>query len=422
MRKFFTYHEEHPSDLIYGTMTVFSLLLVAFGFVCGHPLEIVRGVITICRTPAGLITDSIMIGGLGAAFVNAGLVTLISVLLLRVNKLAFSGISVACLFLMAGFSLFGKDILNIWPILFGSFLYARIKRERFARYLYTSLFATALSPVVTEFSIIADGHPQLQLILMLSIGILIGFVLPPLATYTLRIHQGYNLYNVGFAAGLVGMVIASLCKSMGYAFEAKEVWSSGNNILLGYFLGILFMLMIIAGYFYNGRSFNGWARLMRHSGRAMADFVVLDQYPVVLINMGIVGLMATAYVLLVGGALNGPTLGGIFTVCGFGAFGKHPKNIWAPVVGVALPSLLAVWNLNDPSVLLAALFSTALAPIAGQFGWRWGVLAGVIHSSVVLNVSALHGGLNLYNNGFSAGLVCIVLLPLIEGLQRDKED
>ena len=68
-------------------------------------------------------------------------------------------------------------------------------------------------------------------------------------------------------------------------------------------------------------------------------------------------------------------------------------------------------------MVLAALFCTGLAPIAGQFGWKWGVVAGMLHASVVLNVGFLQGWLNLYNNGFSAGLVCIVLVPLIEAVQ-----
>ena len=36
--------------------------------------------------------------------------------------------------------------------------------------------------------------------------------------------------------------------------------------------------------------------------------------------------MVTSYVLIVGGQLNGPTLGGIFAVIGFGAYGKHLKK------------------------------------------------------------------------------------------------
>jgi Protein of unknown function (DUF1576) len=68
--------------------------------------------------------------------------------------------------------------------------------------------------------------------------------------------------------------------------------------------------------------------------------------------------------------------------------------------------------------VLAALFGTTLAPIAGRFGWHWGLLAGFVHSSVAQTVGQLHGGLVLYNNGFAAGLVAAVLLPVILALRR----
>jgi hypothetical protein len=71
----------------------------------------------------------------------------------------------------------------------------------------------------------------------------------------------------------------------------------------------------------------------------------------------------------------------------------------------------------DPSALLAALFGTTLAPIAGRFGWRWGIVAGFVHSSVAQAVGSAHGGLVLYNNGFAAGLVAAILVPVIIALQ-----
>ena len=66
--------------------------------------------------------------------------------------------------------------------------------------------------------------------------------------------------------------------------------------------------------------------------------------------------------------------------------------------------------------MLAALFGTTLAPIAGRFGWAWGLVAGFVHSSVAQTVGQLHGGLVLYNNGFAAGLVASILAPLIIAL------
>lgn len=71
------------------------------------------------------------------------------------------------------------------------------------------------------------------------------------------------------------------------------------------------------------------------------------------------------------------------------------------------------WELSNPSVQLACLFCTTLAPISGYFGWPYGVLAGFIHSSVVLYTGSPVAGMNLYNNGFSGGLVATVLYPVI---------
>ncbi|MCI8649424.1 MAG: DUF1576 domain-containing protein [Anaerotruncus sp.] len=416
------YKTEKQETYVRFTMLAFAVILILYGLTCNTPTEIIQGVSAIVNTQAGLITDSIVVGGMGGAFVNAGLVTLMSIGLMWATKTSFTGMNIACLFLMAGFSLFGKDICNILPIILGGYLYSIYKRESFGKYIYATLYGTALAPVVTEvISLSMTRGSTSSAVSGWLVGIAIGFVLPPISTYTMRIHQGYNLYNVGFTAGLIGMVLASIFKSMGHDFETRFEWSTGNNFSLFIFLFLLFSSMVLVGFLWNGNSFQNLWRLTRHSGRSIADFVILDGYPVTLMNMGIVGVAATVYVLLVGGQLNGPTIGGIFSVCGFGAFGKHIRNITPVVLGVVLSSFFMVWELQDPAVLLAALFATGLAPIAGQFGWIWGMIAGFVHASVVLNVGILHAGLNLYNNGFSAGLVCIVLLPLIEALKREKE-
>lgn len=417
------YDKEDPGKFVYGTLVAVACSMLLFALVASPPREIAAGMVKIFTQPAALITDYVAVASVGAAFFNAGLVMLCSILLLRALKLPFTGMSVSCCFLMGAFSLFGKNLLNVLPILLGTLLYALYRRENFARYVYISLFGTTLSPIVTEMALLARGwRPLPRMVFPILMGVLIGFVLPAIAAYTMRLHQGYNLYNVGFAAGLVGLVLVSLLRSFGNDFESRLVWSHGHQLKLALYLVVLFGGMIAVGWWLNGKSFRGLRHLTRHSGRAIADFIVMDGYPVTLLNMGIVGLFAMGYVLAVGGDLNGPTIGGILTIVGFGSFGKHMRNIVWVMLGVVLSSWCMVWTLSDPAVLLAALFSTGLAPIAGHFGPFWGILAGVIHASVVLNVGVLYGGLNLYNNGFSAGLVCIVLLPLIQALRREKED
>ena len=96
------------------------------------------------------------------------------------------------------------------------------------------------------------------------------------------------------------------------------------------------------------------------------------------------------------------------------------RSFAAGVVTTAL--LLVAVPVTSPGVLLATLLCTCLAPVAGQFGWGWGLAAGFIHMTIVQNTSILHGGMNLYNNGFAAGLVCILLIPIIKSISPEPEE
>jgi hypothetical protein len=55
------------------------------------------------------------------------------------------------------------------------------------------------------------------------------------------------------------------------------------------------------------------------------------------------------------------------------------------------------------------------SPAASAFGW--GIVAGLLHSAAALTVGSLHAGLNLYNNGFAAGVVAAFLVPVIVALR-----
>jgi hypothetical protein len=70
--------------------------------------------------------------------------------------------------------------------------------------------------------------------------------------------------------------------------------------------------------------------------------------------------------------------------------------------------------------MIVILFCTGLAPIAGQYGWKWGLAAGFLHVNIASHTAYLSGGMNLYNNGFAAGFVAMFLLPLITMLRKEK--
>ncbi len=402
----------------------FGLFFILFGLFSGglwHPIELCKNLVKIVIVPDYLLTDYIEIGGLSGAFVNSGLLMVLFSWILQFLRLPITGLSFASVLTVGGFALFGKNVFNVWPILIGVFLYSKYKREPFARYVYVSYFGTAIAPLVTQLAFFFPVSGIRQVILSYFIAIIIGFFLTDLAAHFLTTHKGYNLYNVGFTCGMVGMVAAAFMRSYGYEIPSRKVWSTGNNLVLSIFMFLIFFFLTYYGWRMNDRSFKGYGKLIKHSGKLVSDFVILEGFPVTLLNMGILGFLTTLYVLLTGSQLNGPTIGGIMTVVGFAAFGKHLKNVIPILIGVTISAITNKYALNEPNNVLAALFGTTLAPVAGEFGPVWGVIAGFVHTAVVNNVGFLHGGLNLYNNGFAGGLVAMFLVPLIRVFYREAK-
>jgi hypothetical protein len=134
--------------------------------------------------------------------------------------------------------------------------------------------------------------------------------------------------------------------------------------------------------------------------------------------MGLMGLMALAFVWFTGSDWNGPVIGGVLTIVGFSAFGKHPLNALPPMIGVCVAAALSSYGLSAPTSQLAILFSSTLAPVSGTYGPLAGVFAGILHFMLVQTVGVLHGGLNLYNNGFAGGMTAGLLVPILEWMRE----
>jgi hypothetical protein len=72
-------------------------------------------------------------------------------------------------------------------------------------------------------------------------------------------------------------------------------------------------------------------------------------------------------------------------------------------------------------MLLAAIFSCGMAPIAGEHGVFAGMFVGAVHSLLVPNIGVLHGWMSLYNNGMSLSLVATFLHPIYSRLHVDDK-
>lgn len=408
-------HASRRNPILLPLSALFGLTLIAFGCCLAAPAEILSGLRTIFTMEDVLITDYIAVAGIGGAFVNAGLVTIVSAAILGRWDESPNGATMVTIGLMSGFSLFGKNIVNMWPCFFGTALYALARKEHFSKHVNLALRGTALAPMVSFMAV--RFHPCLGIL----VGLAVGFFLPPVAEHAHRVQNGMNLYSVGFSCGLLAMMMVPAFKAFGLEPASAHHWSAGNNLLLGFSLTVLCMVFIVSGLCRGPRPVleKYWA-LLRTSGRVPSDYVRTFTPGPVLVNMGVNGLIATGYILLTGGDLNGATIGAIFTIIGFSGYGKHAFNIVPVMAGVLLGSLTNHVDPNSSSLQLAGLFGTTLAPFAGVFGWPFGVLAGLIHSSVVLQAGLPLEGMNLYNNGFSGGLVAIVLYPILVSLVEHR--
>ena len=404
----------------FQVLALMPVYFIAAGFLMQPFDEIWRGILSIIREPDFLITDYFVIGGVGSAFVNAGILTLLSIAIVYFLGMEMSGHTITSCFLMFGFSLFGKNILNIWSIMSGVCLYSYYHRTSLSRYIYVGFYGTCLSPIITQILHMVHLPLGVRLILSLLVGLCIGFVLPPLSTHTHYAHKGYSLYNVGFAGGIIAIIVVSLMKSFGITIEARLIWYTGQNVTFAVLLLVLFLSMVIFPLLFVKNAGKRYLNILKTTGISGTDYVKSEGMGPALINMGINGMVSTFIVLAVGGDLNGPVIGSILTVVGFSTTGKHIRNILPIMLGVLLGSWLKVWTITDPSAILALLLSTTLAPIAGEFGVIAGIIAGFLHSSAALNVGIVYGGMNLYNNGFAGGLIATFMVPVLQSLKDRK--
>lgn len=391
-----------------------SFMLIATGLLNDSFVNIAAGIRNIIMNRSNLLTDYIALGGIGAAFVNSGLTALLAVAVIVASKATITGPVMAAVFSVVGYSFFGKNLYNSIPIYLGVLLYCKVSGTPYKNCLTSALFGTCLGPAVSQVSFGIGLSPAIGIPAGYATGLVIGFLMQPIASRVVKLHNGLSLYNIGFAAGVIGLAVASVLRLFGCDLSHENLLSSGYKSVTLTFLLLILTLTFVLGFWIHGKTMKNYGLLLKNSGQAVADFIDLYGYGLTLMNMAFVGYILTFYALLVGAEINGPVMGCTLMATGFGAFGKHPRNIIPVLTGIYLASVVGVYETHATGVVVAAVFGTALAPIAGKYGAVAGVLAGAFHLSIVMNTGYLHAGMNLYNNGFSAGFVGGILDPILE--------
>ena len=113
---------------------------------------------------------------------------------------------------------------------------------------------------------------------------------------------------MGFTAGIVGMLYVGILRMFNVTIKSVNLVYPVNDIRIIIFLYLLFISIFLLGFVKNNLSFHGYENIMYNSGRLATDFISLDGLYQTMINMGIMGLIATTYIIIVGGNISGPII------------------------------------------------------------------------------------------------------------------
>ena len=437
MKKIKSLPESDFLKLFYG---FFSACFLIAAFFMPDRGSMLSGLWQILSNPCKVSTNYFAVGGYAATFLNMGLVGLACTMLYVLLKATANNVSTLALILTVGFCSWGINILNMWPSILGVVLYALVKKEKPGTLVNAMLFSTGIAPLISELMLRyphaeAIGFNVAGVILSLSVGIIIGFFLPAGLAHAPKVHKGFDLYSAAVPVGMTAFLLHTvLYKAPGVAVPAApaaETLQMASQLTVNVFCGIIFGLCVIFALLLGCKPKDYW--ILLKDPDQVSNFSATYGNAVMLMNVGLYGLMILGYYNLVGASFNGVTFGIIMCMLATCNSGTHPGNVWPIMLGYIAASYGFGWlstlvggnftqAVNAQAILIGLCYANGLSPIADKYGWLYGFLGAILHYCMVTTVPSLHGGFCLYNGGFTAALVCLLMVPALERLLKTKEE
>ena len=405
--------------------------------------DIFTGLWKILSQPSKISANYFAMGGYAATFLNMGLVCLISLLLFIIFRGTPNNVSTLAVLLTVGFGSWGINVLNIWPTVLGVVIYGLVKREKMGTLVNAMLFSTGIAPLITELllryphaEVVGFNWPGLGIAML--VGLIIGFFLPAGLAHSPKVHKGFDLYSAALPIGMTAFFLnATLYKTMGVTLPealdklAPETMKVASQMTANIFCGSVFGLCIVFAFILGCKPKDYW-RLLTDPA-TVNNFSSTYGNATFLMNVGVYGLFILGYYNLIGATFNGITFGIIFCMLATCNSGSHPGNVWPIMLGYFVASVVFGWlsqlvggtftfAINAQAICVGLCYANGLSPIADKYGWRYGFIAAVMHYLLVTSVPTLHGGYCLYNGGFTAALICLILVPELEKFFRTKEE
>ena len=416
----------------------FSISFLIAAFFMPDRQEMLPGLWKIFCSPTLSGTSFFNVGGYAATFLNMGLNGLVCTALYWVpGEKKNSGATLVTI-LTTGFGSWGIHIVNMWPTMLGVLLYCIVKKEKIGDKSNDFLFTTGLAPFMSELMVrypSADvtGFSLQGIALAILVGGIAGFFIPAGLDNSPAVHKGFDLYSAALPVGMTAFLIqAFLYRAMGVEVPgAMTDLSTVSPVIVNTFCCILFACCVLIALLMGCRPRDYWQLLTDPD--QVKDFAATYDNATFLMNVGLFGLFILGYYNLIGASFNGITFGVIFCMLSTCNAGSHPGNVWPIVLGYALLSHLFqilspvfggefVQYLNAQSIVVGLCYANGLSPIADRYGWFYGTVAAMMHFCMVTTVPVLHGGMCLYNGGFTAALVCLLMVPGLERHFRTKQE
>ena len=437
MKKIQNLSESNFLKLLFGFLTAACLVAAVCMPDRGNMFS---GLWQIISQPSKVSTNYFAVGGYAATFLNMGLVALICLGLYCLPGAVANNASTLAYILTLGFCSWGINILNIWPTFLGVILYSAVKKEKMTANVNAMLFSTGIVPLITELMIRYPhgevvGFNIVGVVLALVVGVAIGFFLPAGLAHSPKVHKGFDLYSAALPIGMTAFFLqAILYKTQGVALPAApdaETLQVASRLTVNLFCGIVFGLCVVFALLLGCKPKDYW--------RLLTDPALVNNFSstygnaTFLMNVGVYGLFILGYYNLIGATFNGVTMGIILCMLACCNSGSHPGNVWPMMLGYVVSSFVFGWiatltggsfagAVNAQAIVVGLCYANGLSPIADKYGWQYGFLAAVMHYVLVTSVPALHGGYCLYNGGFTAALICLILVPELEKFSHTKDE
>ena len=428
----------HEDQFLTIFFTCFSLSFLVAAVFMPDRHDMQEGLWRILNSPTKSATNFFDIGGYSATFLNMGLVGLICTALYCTPGRQANNAATLVTLLTVGFGSWGIHILNIWPTIIGVAIHCIVKGEKLGSRTNAMLFTTGLAPFMSELMVrypkpeVVGIHPT-GVALALIVGILVGYFMPAGLDNSPKIHKGFALYSAALPIGMTAFLLNGfLYKAMGIPVpDAVSDLSVMDPVICNTFCIILFSLFIIV------------ALLMGCTPKHYIRSILSPQHVVhfgaafgngaMLMNAGVFGFFILGYFNLVGAQFNGIVFGSVFCMLSTCNSGSHPLNAIPILMGYAFAEFFfqtmtpfsggeVTHLLHSQSLIVGICYANGLSPIAHEYGWRYGILVAAMHFCMVTTTPQLHGGMCLYNGGFTAALVCLLILPGMERHFRTKHE